>query len=386
MRERIAMLDCARGMAILGILLMNITAFGLPKAAYLNPAYTGTVSLADAWAWAALDMLAQVKFLTLFALLFGAGLQMLQGRGTRWIRSRLAWLFVIGLLQALLLWDGDILHDYALIGLLCLGAIRQAPGVKTLFRTGIVLYLIGIALLLLFQLLMSHQPPGRFWLPRFDEQIYEYYWNTTGGMEAFQNRLDLLHGSIIALASQYGWQLAGAMLFGAGLMRSGWLSGSFSPAHYRRMAALLIPIGLAVNLPSVIFQWYSGWDYRWCAFLLQIPREISAPLQVLGYVSLLYGYWAQLAPLALTRWVANVGRMALSNYLLQSLICSLLFNHFGLFMQYGRAQLLLFVPAVWVVNIVVSSLWLRVCEQGPVEWLWRRLTRLTGGQQQRIGS
>ena len=78
---RIATLDCVRGIAILGILLLNISAFGLPKAAYLNPAYLGMPSSRDAWTWALLDLFAQAKFLAMFALLFGAGLQMLLRRG-----------------------------------------------------------------------------------------------------------------------------------------------------------------------------------------------------------------------------------------------------------------------------------------------------------------
>lgn len=87
--ERNVTLDFVRGVAILGILLLNISAFGLPKAAYLNPAWYGAITPQDAWTWAFLDLIAQVKFLTLFALLFGAGLQMLLPRGRRWIQSRL---------------------------------------------------------------------------------------------------------------------------------------------------------------------------------------------------------------------------------------------------------------------------------------------------------
>lgn len=82
MWQRIAMLDCARGIAILGILLMNITAFGLPKAAYLNPAYAGSITRGEAWTWAVLDMVAQVKFLTLFELLFGGGARTTAGLAT----------------------------------------------------------------------------------------------------------------------------------------------------------------------------------------------------------------------------------------------------------------------------------------------------------------
>ncbi|WP_410014319.1 DUF418 domain-containing protein YeiB [Sodalis sp. C49] len=379
MRERIAMLDCARGMAILGILLMNITAFGLPKAAYLNPAFMGAPSLADAWTWAVMDMVAQVKFLTLFALLFGAGLQMLLPRGGRWIRSRLFWLMAFGLIHAIFFWDGDILLDYGLVGLLCLGAIRHDISSGRLIGAGIALYAIGLGILVLMQAMLAGAAPGRFWLPGVADRIYEYYWQTTGGPEAWSVRLALLQSSLMSLAAQYGWLLAGAMLIGAGLMRSGWLAGNRSPAHYRAMASWLIPLGLAINLPSVVAQWQSGWAYHWCAFLLQIPRELGAPFQALGYVALCYGFWPAIGGLRVVRWVSNVGRMALSNYLLQTLLCTLVFNQFGLFMSFGRTGLLLLVPPVWLANILFSTLWLRFFPQGPMEWTWRRLTRLTAG-------
>ncbi|MGY3099786.1 putative membrane protein YeiB [Ewingella americana] len=88
MRPRIATLDFARGIAILGILLLNISAFGLPKAAYLNPAFNGQLSSSDAWTWAVLDLVAQGKFLMMFAILFGGGLYLLLPRGKHWIQGR----------------------------------------------------------------------------------------------------------------------------------------------------------------------------------------------------------------------------------------------------------------------------------------------------------
>lgn len=100
--ERNVTLDFVRGVAILGILLLNISAFGLPKAAYLNPAWYGAITPQDAWTWAFLDLVGQVKFLTLFALLFGAGLQMLLPRGKRWIQSRLTLLVLLGFIHGLL--------------------------------------------------------------------------------------------------------------------------------------------------------------------------------------------------------------------------------------------------------------------------------------------
>ena len=376
--ERNVTLDFVRGVAILGILLLNISAFGLPKAAYLNPAWSGSASLSDAWTWALLDLLAQVKFLTLFALLFGAGLQLLLPRGKRWIQSRLTLLALLGFIHGLFFWDGDILLAYALVGLVSWRMVREAHHVKSLFNTGVVLYLTGIAVLVLLGLI-SGTAANRSWAPDAANLQYEQYWKLHGGMEAVSNRADMLSDNLLALGAQYGWQLAGMMLMGAALMRSGWLKGQFSLRHYRRTGALLVAAGMAVNLPAIFAQWYLAWDYRWCAFLLQAPRELSAPLQAIGYAALAWGYWPQLCRFRLVGAIACVGRMALTNYLLQTLICTTLFYHLGLFMRFDRLQLLAFVPPIWAVNLLVSSLWLRRFRQGPVEWLLRQLTLRASG-------
>ena len=376
--ERNVTLDFVRGVAILGILLLNISAFGLPKAAYLNPAWSGSASLSDAWTWALLDLLAQVKFLTLFALLFGAGLQLLLPRGKRWIQSRLTLLALLGFIHGLFFWDGDILLAYALVGLVSWRMVREAHHVKSLFNTGVVLYLTGIAVLVLLGMI-SGTAANRSWAPDAANLQYEQYWKLHGGMEAVSNRADMLSDNLLALGAQYGWQLAGMMLMGASLMRSGWLKGQFSLRHYRRTGALLVAAGMAVNLPAIFAQWYLAWDYRWCAFLLQAPRELSAPLQAIGYAALAWGYWPQLCRFRLVGAIACVGRMALTNYLLQTLICTTLFYHLGLFMRFDRLQLLAFVHPIWAVNLLVSSLWLRRFRQGPVEWLWRQLTLRASG-------
>ncbi|WJD49110.1 DUF418 domain-containing protein YeiB [Enterobacter sp. PGRG2] len=376
--ERHVTLDFIRGVAILGILLLNINAFGLPKAAYLNPAWYGEITSRDAWTWALLDIFAQAKFLSLFAILFGAGLQLLQGRGKRWIQCRLTLLVLLGFIHGLLFWDGDILLAYGLVGLVCWRMIRDAASLKTLFNTGVALYLIGIAVLLLLGFIAGNEP-NRAWIPDAANLQYEAWWKTTGGLEAIGNRADMLSDTLLAIGAQYGWQLAGLMLVGAALMRSGWLKGQFSLRHYRRTALVLIAVGLLINLPSTLVQWQLGWDYRWCAFFLQVPRELSAPLQTLGYAALAYGYWPQLSRLKLVHAVACVGRMALTNYLLQTLICTTLFYQLGLFMKFDRLQLLAFVPFIWAVNLLLSVCWLRRFRQGPVEWLWRQLTARASG-------
>lgn len=376
--ERNVTLDFVRGVAILGILLLNISAFGLPKAAYLNPAWYGDITQRDAWTWAILDLFAQVKFLTLFALLFGAGLQMLLRRGARWIQTRLTLLVLLGFIHGLLFWDGDILLAYGLVGLICWRLVRDAPNVKSLFYTGIMLYVMGLAVLLLLGVI-SGESTNRSWIPDAASLQYEQFWKLKGGTEAISNRADMLGDNLIALGAQYGWQLAGMMLMGASLMRTGWLKGEFSLRHYRRTGTGLVLLGVLINFPAVVAQWHLQWDYRWCAFLLQVPRELSAPFQTIGYAALAYGFWPQLSRLWIVGAIACVGRMALSNYILQTLICTTLFYRFGLFMKFDRLTLLAFVIPVWAANLAFSVIWLRFFRQGPLEWTWRKLTAHASG-------
>lgn len=103
--------------------------------------------------------------------------------------------------------------------------VRDAHDVKSLFNTGVVLYIIGVAVLLLLGLI-SGNAPNRSWLPDAANLQYEQYWKLKGGFEAVSNRADMLSDNLLALGAQYGWQLAGMMLMGAALMRSGWLKGS----------------------------------------------------------------------------------------------------------------------------------------------------------------
>ncbi|MGL5605029.1 MAG: DUF418 domain-containing protein YeiB, partial [Plesiomonas sp.] len=167
MQERLAVLDGARGVAVLGILLLNIISFGLPQAAYLNPAFAGLPSATDTWVWATQSLFAEQKFLTIFALLFGAGLQLQlrRGKGNEFMKSRLSWLLLFGLLHTLFLWDGDILLSYGLVGLMCWRMIRDAQSPRSLLRFGLVLYSLGLLLLLTLGWLSLNAAPSTFWQP-----------------------------------------------------------------------------------------------------------------------------------------------------------------------------------------------------------------------------
>ena len=108
-------------------------------------------------------------------------------------------------------------------------------------------------------------------------------------------------------------------------------------------------------------------------------KRLGAPLQTIGYAALMFGFWPQLSRFKWVIAIACVGRMALTNYLLQTLICTTLFYQAGLFMKFDRLELLFFVIPVWAINLLFSVIWLRFYRQGPVEWLWRQLTLRAAG-------
>lgn len=370
---RYPQLDVIRGISIAGILLLNIVSFGLPEAAYLNPAWQGVISLPDAISWTVMELFARLKFLSLFALLFGAGLVFQIPKGKGWIQSRLGWLIFFGLLHAILLWQGDILVAWGVTGLLCWRMIRDARSAELLIRTGILFYGTGCLMLLLFAAVSSGHP-GSDWLPGPAEIQMEQWRTVHLGMAGIDYRTDHLGSMFLAYFSQYGWELAGLMLIGAGLVHNGWLLGKRTQQAYLRAAAGLLIPSLTVEAVTAAIQWHTGWSFRWSGFYLQIPGEIVSPLISLGYVALLLAGWQKVSDLRITRVFAAIGKMALSNYLLQTLICTLFFSVAGQFMHFSRWQLILMVPVVWVINALFSLCWLRFHQRGPMEQLWRYLT------------
>lgn len=154
---RYPQIDCLRGLAILGILLLNIVSFALPSAAYLNPAWQGPPSHIDTLLWAILELFAEMKFLSLLGLLFGAGIIFQLPRGVSWMTHRLIWLVVLGALHGILLWQGDILLSWGLTGLAVYRIIAYSDRSGNLLRTGAIFYLFGVGVLAAYGLL-SGQP------------------------------------------------------------------------------------------------------------------------------------------------------------------------------------------------------------------------------------
>lgn len=365
---RIDVLDMVRGLAILGIFILNIGGFALPSAAYLNPLYTPAASATDIAAWAVLSVLVQGKFLGMFALLFGATLMMLSRYSQPWNMARLLVLGVIGLLHTALLWSGDILLMYSLTGVAACWIIHN---VSSRWWLKLVPVLILTGLFLLFFLLSEDgELKLLYWQPSQEMLDYEVLIANTGGIAGMLDRISTISGMLMMMVVQYGWQLLAMMLLGATLMKNGWLKGAYPLSHYRRLAAWLLIPSLLLQAVVMWLEYLNGWSVFWMGTIGYPLADILQPVQTTGLIALFYGLQPQLKPVAAC--LQRVGRTALSSYLLQSVCGVILFEYLGYFSQFDRLTLLAFVPLMWLINILFSTLWLRYFSQGPVEWLWRQ--------------
>lgn len=365
---RIDVLDMVRGLAILGIFILNISGFALPSAAYLNPLYTPAASATDIATWAVLSVLVQGKFLGMFALLFGATLMMLSRYSQPWNMARLLVLGVIGLLHTALLWSGDILLMYSLTGVAACWIIHN---VSSRWWLKLVPVLILTGLFLLFFLLSEDgELKLLYWQPSQEMLDYEVLIANTGGIAGMLDRISTISGMLMMMVVQYGWQLLAMMLLGATLMKNGWLKGAFPLSHYRRLAAWLLLPSLLLQAVVMWLEYLNGWSVFWMGTVGYPLADILQPVQTTGLIALFYGLRPQLKPVAAC--LQRVGRTALSSYLLQSVCGVILFEYLGYFNRFDRLTLLAFVPLMWLINILFSTLWLRYFSQGPVEWLWRQ--------------
>ncbi|MDC9620576.1 DUF418 domain-containing protein YeiB [Xenorhabdus sp. XENO-7] len=376
MGQRIEALDSVRGFAILGILILNIFSFALPYAASMNLFYKDSISFSDVMTWSVLSLFTQGKFLFILTLLFGASLELLWQRGREWNIPRLIILAVIGLLHGILLWDGDILLLYGVAGLLAWHFIHTR---HRLFGKGITFYLFGLMMFYLLGLFPVGENSA-FWQPTPQDIFHESHWKTQGGLLAIEHRFRQVSGMMIVVIVQYGWQMVGTMLCGAMLLRNGWLKGEFSLSHYRRVALWLLPSGMVIQVIALSIQCLYPFSYFASWTIRHTISELATPLLALAYIALIYGFWPVISHWRVNFWLRQVGRMALTSYLLQTLICTTIFYRWGLFDRFTRLELLVFIPFIWAFNIWFACWWLKRYQQGPIEKLWRGLTGKLSGR------
>ncbi len=394
--DRIEAMDVLRGVALLGILLMNIEAFvGAPTSALtgLDPALEG----ADRFADAAIALLVQGKFYPLFSLLFGMGFAVMMARANAagrpffalYLRRTLA-LLAIGLAHLLLIWSGDILTVYAVVALPLLLVFRSVPW-RQLPYWAAGLYLLNVAVVFGLNALGSVAQMEPTLAAEMDRALQLQAAEMQRLFEA--ERAAYGAGSYVDAVLQRARDaqaMLPMMLFVSGqvlamFVLGAWFVGSGAiarpadfPRLYRFLRWIALPSGLALALVSFRMVPTLEYDRLDATVGAASALLLLAALPVcLGYLAwILRGLDSALAPAL--RWVAPAGRMALTNYLGQSVVCTLIFYGYGLgyFERLPRAGQVPFAIALFALQVLCSRWWLARFRYGPMEWLWRAVTYL----------
>ena len=382
--QRLASLDVLRGFALLGILIMNIQGFAMISAAYSNPSLHMDLSGLNWWVWALSHAFADMKFMAIFSILFGAGIILATKRRDAAGRSSFAffyrrngWLLLFGLIHAYLIWFGDILVAYAVAAFVVFWF--RGFRVRWLFLTGVIMLSVAPALSIVGLWLSSEEEGVNLvygLLPSTEAIAAEIQGYQGSWFDAFGVRA----GTSIELQSYIPiflfWRAGGLMVIGMGLYKLGILSAERSPRFYWTMALVGGVIGLPLVVLSAVMLSARVWDPL---FALVGPGQL---LNYIGSLGIAAAYIALIMRLVQSKlWttfqhcLAAVGQLAFTNYILQSMLCTAIFYGFGLglFGQVERWGQVLIVVAVWVLQLALSPLWLKRFRFGPLEWLWRSL-------------
>ncbi len=385
--ERIATLDILRGFALFGILVMNIQSFSMIAAAYINPSAVPPAGAVEYAIWLGSHIFFDKKFITLFSMLFGAGIVLMTqraeaaGTGALGLHyRRMGWLLVIGLIHAYLIWYGDILTAYALIGMIAVFMRHWSS--RRLIAAAIVLLVVQQALFALMGAGISMLPPEEI------TAIADESWLATGSyalaeIEAYRGSFSeqlAMRASqsfamqVFGIPTEQFFYLLGVMALGMAAMKNGLLTGEWSDRAYARLAATGLALGLPLIGLGVVMNGNAGSDMTFSLYFGRMPNMLAAPILALAYTSLVILAARRFGP-AMQAVFAPVGRMAFSNYLAQSIICTLIFygHGLGLFMEVGRVGQILIVLAIWIAMPIWSHFWLARFRFGPAEWLWRSL-------------
>jgi uncharacterized protein len=386
--ERMEVLDILRGFAVLGILVMNIQAFAMVDAAYLNPTVQGDLAGVNLAVWLTSHVFADMKFMTIFSMLFGAGIvlscERVEQRGGRAARihfRRTWWLLLFGLAHAYLLWTGDILVWYSFSAFLAWLFWRSGPG--RLFAWGLLMLLAGSGLYLLFQLSLPRWPPEAvqgnllWWAPPPEAVEAKLAAYRGGWLSQMSERVPMaltMHTFVYLIFGL--WRTLGTMLAGMAFLKWGVLTAGRSTRFYAWMMAA----GLASGLPAIAYGVHWNFSHGWAMENSMFGGSLfnywgSLPVAGAYIAAVMLAYregWLK----GFQRLLAPVGRMAFTSYILQTLICTTIFygHGFGLYGYVPRWGQALVVLGVWCAVVAAANAWLARFRFGPLEWLWRSLT------------
>lgn len=379
-QDRLVSIDALRGVAVLGILMMNVQGFAMTPFAYDNPTMMMDLTGPNLDVWAMAHTFFAVKFITIFSTLFGAGIILMVGDGDSTGKHfpRMLWLLAFGAIHAYVLWWGDILFQYALLGMIAVNFRKMGVG-KLLFWG---FFFIAIAALLMVG---GTYLGAMFATPDAAAQeaamMQEWQDGMTAAYQAgFVDRAPwnagfALIGQLAGLIMM-GPRTLGLMLIGMALFKSGFLSASWGTIRYAILAVIFVSVGVFLNHEST--------QGLIAAEFSPEARPDGLAYNFFGSLVLSFGYASTVMLLSkigvfslIVNLFAAAGRMAFTNYLTQTLIMTFIFvgaPGLGLFGTVERVDQAKLVLAVWALQLIWSPLWLSVFRFGPFEWLWRTLT------------
>ncbi|MCG8607458.1 DUF418 domain-containing protein [bacterium] len=409
--SRIEAIDTLRGFALLGILVMNITAIAYPFAAYFSPMIYGGSTGINFGAWVFAHLFFDLKMMGIFSMLFGAGVILMSERAEaaggsfgRIYYRRIFWLLLFGLIHAYLFWHGDILVTYALCGIFLYLFRRRST--RTLIISGLAVLVFGA--LLSFgggfeqtQLRnVAHEiqekvaageemtPQWQAWLDQWHDLRHSF----APTPEEVAKTIETMRGDLTevlkanvkeavgmhtqAMPFMLFWRAMALMLLGMGMMKAGVFTMQRSTRFYRSW----IIVGVVLGLPMIAFgirQWRLH-DYDFIARFLADGQYnyFGSVLVSMAYVAVVMLVCQSRKLGGIRARLAAVGRMALTNYLMQTFIGVAIFYGYGLalFGKIGRFNLWWFTLGIWILQMILSHWWLSRFRFGPAEWLWRTLT------------
>ncbi|MCW8855799.1 MAG: DUF418 domain-containing protein [Kangiella sp.] len=376
---RIESLDLMRGVVILMILVININYFSTPSLLRYNPLAFAEFSSVDKWVWLFEYAFVKQRFMTMLAILYGAGIVLFANKYIKQDASptkpfilRSLLLIIFGLIHAYLIWDGDILVAYAVCGLIVYWLRNLKP--VLLISVGFILAFGATAPDMYAAVMAIVNPPetSPYWFADAETQeqmltAYQGSWwqLTPERVERAISRQswDFLYFTL--------WRCSGLMMIGMGLIKTGFFGGE---RNHKTIMGWCLLIGVPISAITAWLYIESGFSYQFFMSYLSVSFYIGGLVLAMAYLCL-FVVWSQSSfTQGLQKLMTQVGRMAFTLYIMQSIICSFIFYGYGLDMygKVSRSELVLVTLAIWAVQILFVKLWFNYFKQGPLETLWRK--------------
>lgn len=410
--ERISAMDTIRGVSLLGILLMNIIGLGLYKANF-DPTNNGGATGYNLTVWWVNTLFFEGTMRGMFSMLFGAGILLFTGRKSESMEGtvvtdlffrRLLWMLLFGVVQCyLLLWEGDILYCYAIVGMFAFSFRHLMP--KRLIVGTVVLIFIVFAfsaneyfkLKNIFEvstaanlkkdkgltLTKEETKAIEKWAekvkeekPAPEELKEEISARSKGYLSILKHKLPLNQYTETSAFYFFSfWDALAMMFLGMAFFKMGILKALKSKRFYLIMALIGYGIGITINYYEGLLQLSNNFSIL-SIYQSYLTYDLGKIPTTCGHIALIMLFiksgWLSI----LQKSLAAVGQMAFTNYIMHTIICNFIFLGYG-FSMYGKLQryeLYYIVFSIWVFQLIISPIWLKYYRFGPLEWLWRSLT------------